>query len=196
MHAVARFALAAALVAVASAAAAQNTVIIRSLESRVVVHAQFNPTEITITKSVPWQKHKNSEGDAPTLEFTAAEPKTLQAELSFDTANTGADVHDAFIAPLEALALIDPAKRRPPLVQFEWGSFPPFRGVVESVGVRYTLFLPDGTPTRATASITLRQADHVLTRKRGDPGTVISCQVPEDCPSGQSCFNGACAPAQ
>lgn len=196
MHVIARFALAVVLVAVASAAAAQNTVIIRSLESRVVVHVQFNPTEITISKPVPWQKHKNTEGDSPTLEFTDAEPKTLQTELSFDTASTGADVHDAFIAPLEALALIDPAKGRPPLVQFEWGSFPPFRGVIESLEVKYTLFLPDGTPTRATANIKVKQADRVEAPKSGGPGTVISCQIPEDCPSGQSCFDGACAPAQ
>ena len=32
-----------------------------------------------------WNKHKNVESDAPTLEFTAAEPKTLAVELFFDT---------------------------------------------------------------------------------------------------------------
>lgn len=29
----------------------------------------FNPKDLTIDKPVPWQKHKNTEGDAPTLEF-------------------------------------------------------------------------------------------------------------------------------
>lgn len=34
---------------------------------------------------VPWQKHKNSEGDEPTLEFKTGEPKALDAELMFDS---------------------------------------------------------------------------------------------------------------
>lgn len=38
-----------------------------------------------VDKQVPWQKHKNAEGDAPTLEFTAAEPMTMQVDLMFDT---------------------------------------------------------------------------------------------------------------
>ncbi len=37
----------------------------------------FNPKEITVDKPVPWQKHKNVEGNEPTLEFTAAEPILL-----------------------------------------------------------------------------------------------------------------------
>lgn len=48
-------------------------------------NASFNPKEIAVDKSVPWQKHKNTEGDSPTLEFTAGEPKTMNAELMFDT---------------------------------------------------------------------------------------------------------------
>ncbi len=42
--------------------------------------------------SVPWQKHKSSEGDAPTLEFKDAEPKTLAVDLMFDSYEKGATV--------------------------------------------------------------------------------------------------------
>lgn len=188
-----RLALASAVLVIGSDARAQQTVTIRSLESPEVFQAQFNPTEIGFTKSVPWKRHKSSEPDAPTLEFTAAEPRSLQVVLLFDTYEAGTDVHQTYIAKLEALAIVDPARKRPPLVQFEWGSLPSFRGVIETLDVKYTLFLADGTPVRATATVRLKEAATVRAKK-GTDASVIPCQTPSDCPPGQSCFNGACAP--
>jgi len=185
-------ALASAVWMLAEESAAQPAAI-RSLESEAVFHSQFNPKEIQVTQTVPWKKHRSSRPDAPTLEFTDAEPRTLLAELDFDSSAGGTDVHQA-IAPLEQLALVDPALERPPLVQFEWGGFPVFKGVIESVDVKYTLFLPNGTPVRATASIGLKEAARV--RGKGNPGDALACKVPADCPSGQSCFNGTCAPGR
>jgi len=44
------------------------TVKIQSLEgSGMPINAQFNPTELSIDKQVPWQKKKKSSGDEPTL---------------------------------------------------------------------------------------------------------------------------------
>lgn len=41
----------------------------------------------------------------------------------------------------------------PPRVTVPWETgAPPFRGVVESLGTKYTLFMPDGAPVRATAT--------------------------------------------
>ena len=38
------------------------------------------------------------------------------------------------IAPLQQFAKIDPETKRPPLLQFEWGTtFPTFRGVIEQL---------------------------------------------------------------
>jgi len=54
---------------------------------------------------------------------------------------------------------------RPKLMFFYWGGFPTFKGVIESLSVKYTLFLPDGTPTRATVSLRMRQASGALNKK-------------------------------
>lgn len=49
------------------------------------VEAYFEAREVTVEKSVAWNSHKSEEeADSPTLEFTAAEPKTLSVELMFD----------------------------------------------------------------------------------------------------------------
>jgi hypothetical protein len=129
----------------------------------------FNPKEITIDKPVPWQKHKNVEGDQPTLEFTAAEPKTLACELMFDMFEERGDVHAKYISELEKLALVDANVKRPPLLTFTWGSkFPLFKGVIENLSVKYTLFLPDGTPCRATVNLKMKQANKLLNKKEAE----------------------------
>jgi hypothetical protein len=129
----------------------------------------FNPKEITIDKPVPWQKHKNVEGDAPTLEFTAAEPKTLACELMFDMFEERGDVHAKYISNLEKMALVNDSVKRPPLLTFTWGSnFPVFKGVIEDLNVKYTLFLPDGTPCRATVQLKMKQANKLLNKKEAE----------------------------
>jgi len=120
---------------------------------------QYNPKEISIDKSVSWQKHKGGSDDAPTLEFSSADPKTLEVTLLFDTFASKEDVRDKYISRLEDLAKVVDELRRPPMIEFIWGSaFPVFKGVIEDLNVRYTMFLPDGTPCRATVTIHMKQA--------------------------------------
>ena len=56
--------------------------IIKNPDTKKEVRAKFNPKELTIEKSVPWNKHKDSKGDTPLLEFTDAEPKTMTVVMS------------------------------------------------------------------------------------------------------------------
>src|SRR5262245_2627193 len=176
----------------AGAAAAQTAMAeIRSLETGAAVPAQFNPTEIHVTQDVPWKKQKGSPQDDPALQLDTFEPRTLEVELRFDAGS--ADVREAFVAKLEQLAAVDPATKRPPLVQFTWGSFPPFRGAIEKLDVRYTLFLPDGTPVRATCNVKIKEAT-VLRVKRAKAFALDTCQMDAQCGAGRVCFDGACAP--
>jgi hypothetical protein len=136
----------------------------------VQIEVYFNPKEITIDKQVPWQEHKNSEGDAPTLEFTAGKGKELSCELMFDMFEDKGDVYATYISQLENLALIDAELNHPPLSTFTWGSagFGTFKGVLEDLNVKYTLFLPDGTPCRATVNIKMKQAETLMNKKEAE----------------------------
>ena len=131
------------------------------------VIAYYNPKEITIEKKVPWSKHKKSKGDAPTLEFTNAEPETLSVELFFDCYESKKDVYNTYVKGLRAMTLIDTSatgvKKRPPQVMLSWGKkdFLNFKGVITSLSTKYTMFLPDGTPVRATCTLNLQQAAKV-----------------------------------
>ncbi|HLU66919.1 MAG TPA: hypothetical protein VKZ63_11625 [Kofleriaceae bacterium] len=138
--------------------------LIKNLDSGDEVVALFNPKELSIEKSVPWNKHKTSKGDNPVLEFTDAEPKVLSVELLFDGYESRTNVYSKYIKKLESFTLImggsNEKKKRPPMCLFMWGkNFPSFMGVIESLATKFTMFLSDGTPVRATCTIKMKQAD-------------------------------------
>ncbi|MCB9549533.1 MAG: LysM peptidoglycan-binding domain-containing protein [Myxococcales bacterium] len=133
------------------------------------IDALFNPKEYTISKSVPWNPQSASGLDAPELQFTTGQGQTLQLELFFDTYEAGTNVK-AHTDKLHGLALIDTSLHRPPMVLVTWGSLV-FKGVVESLNHRFTMFMEDGTPVRATCSVTLREAENAseqATNNRGN----------------------------
>jgi hypothetical protein len=118
--------------------------------------ALFNPKEYTISKSVPWNPQATAGLDAPEMQFTMGQGETLQLELFFDTFEQRSPV-TAHTDKLHKMALIDADLHRPPMVLLSWGKLK-FTGVIESLTHRFTMFLEDGTPVRATCSVNLREA--------------------------------------
>jgi nucleoid-associated protein YgaU len=55
---------------------------------------------------------------------------------------------------------------------FAWGGFK-FTGFIESLTVRYTMFLPDGKPCRATANVSMKElqtaAEQLQKKPRNSP---------------------------
>ncbi|HSP17204.1 MAG TPA: hypothetical protein VLV78_20845 [Thermoanaerobaculia bacterium] len=125
-------------------------------------------SEITTTAPATWEPRRDSEGDAPTLEFSSGDPKSLSFDLAFDTFESKESVYDKYVRPLETLTAIDPDLQRPPMVQVVWGSneLPGFKGVLDSVSTKYTMFLPNGTPVRATVRISMKAASKLTTKKQ------------------------------
>ena len=133
-----------------------------------VVKAQYNPKELGIDKSVPWQKSPTSSGDQPELQFTSAEGRSMSCELFFDEYETGGNVHTMHVEQLLDFAkVMEPTgpeeKRRPTRVKVIWGSgLPAFEGVIESVSTKYTMFLP----CRCTCSVKFKEASRATAPKK------------------------------
>jgi len=159
------------------------------------VEAQFNPAQVSVARQVPWTKHTATAQDsndtgAYVLEYTGAEPRTMQLELLFDGYEQGIPV----TAQLEALDQMarpcdpesrDGVDRAPYACVVTWGNRQrPFRCVIASLDIKYTMFARDGAPLRATASITLKEAD-VIGRGTGKD-FVVSERNDFGRPSGQS----------
>jgi nucleoid-associated protein YgaU len=116
----------------------------------------FNPKEYSISKSVQWEPHKAPGLDLPEQEFTSGNPAVLSVELFFDTYEAKTSVKE-HTDKIYNLALVNPDKHRPPMVMFQWGDTK-FKGVIESLSVRYTMFLNDGKPCRAVMNVSVKEA--------------------------------------
>ncbi|MGZ3428111.1 MAG: CIS tube protein [Polyangia bacterium] len=128
----------------------------------------FNPKEYALEKSVEWDAEK-AFTDAPQPEFKAPKPMTLSVTLQFDSYEERTSVRDKWVRQLEKLTMMtkqfdkdgknasktDKQKYRPPVILFIWGRFT-FKGVIESLSQKYTMFLSDGTPVRAECALKIR----------------------------------------
>lgn len=128
----------------------------------------FNPKEYSVQKSVQWEPHKAPGLDTPEQEFTSGNPAVLSVELFFDTYEGKKDVRVEHTDKIMKLALVDADKHRPPLVMFSWGGFT-FKGVIETLTLRYTMFLPDGKPCRATANLSIKEAQTAKEQLQANP---------------------------
>lgn len=124
----------------------------------------FNPTEYTFSKQNSWVQGETSGKDMPVLEFSSGMPATLQMQLFFDTYTEKLDVRAEYTDAIWSLMAVDPAlkdaktqRSRPPMVRFQWGKSWSFDAVITSISQRFTLFLDDGTPVRATLDVSFQQ---------------------------------------
>lgn len=150
------------------------------------VEAQYNPKELTVEQTVPWQKPQpankanktdgDSEDGGLTLEFTGAQGRTMSVELLFDGFEPNGrhvDVAGRVKSLYEMAAVMKPnskdeKERRPHHCVVSWGDrgMPKFQCVIEQVQTKYSMFSSDGVPLRATCTVKLKEADHVKKAKK------------------------------
>jgi len=137
---------------------------IRNLDTQQKIQCLFNPTDYTFTKAISWAQSQDRGANVPRLEFSGGEPAMLTLKLLFDTNDTGKDVRAEYTNALWALAMVDKStvngsnKGRPPFCMFEWGKSWSFEAVVTNISMNFTMFLENGTPTRANVDLTLKQS--------------------------------------
>jgi hypothetical protein len=158
------------------------------------VEALFNPSEISLSGSASWEQEHPASYSGPhaatvELEFRSIEAQTLSIELFFDTyeSRKEATFKDTLVAALPTvlsqrqatdvrryteqvaeLAEVDRSLHRPPVCDLRWGAFDIFTGVLTSLDQRFTLFLEDGTPVRATLSCSFLGVSLEYKRKAGE----------------------------
>jgi len=120
--------------------------------------ALFNPNQITIDKTVPWTSLATATRDVPDAQFTHGEAATLSMDLFFDTYEQRTNVK-LQTDKVYHLATVEQHGKfhRPPICRLSWGAGIFFQGVLTHLSQRFTMFLADGTPVRATLSCTFRQ---------------------------------------
>ncbi len=136
----------------------------------------YNPGELTFDKGVQLAEIAIPGLNAPLQQFVRGQAEKLSVELFFDTTDQGMGAGARSVTEetdrVYALTRIEPAGHAPPLVSFVWGEAVPgrhlpagsgnqrresFKGVVESVKQRFTLFSPEGVPLRALVTLSIRE---------------------------------------
>ena len=127
----------------------------RNKDAEIKVH--FNPTEYALEYGAAFQETPVPGLSNPILQFVNGAAEVLTMDLLFDTYTDkgGSDV-SIDTGAFTRMVAIDADTHAPPRVEFSWGEFT-FRAVVEKISQRYTMFLGDGTPVRATLSVTFKQ---------------------------------------
>jgi nucleoid-associated protein YgaU len=128
--------------------------------------AMFNPSKLSLSRSIQWQDQKAAKRDNPEMQFTGANPTTLSLDLLFDTYDTPEtevnkqSVKKLYTDKLVHLTTVEQHgdKHRPPVCQLTWGKQGfIFQGVLQQLQIQFTMFTINGTPVRATANCTFKQ---------------------------------------
>ncbi len=152
-----------------------------NLDTNESISVLFNPTEYTVKKTNSWEPKPVVGKNVPKMTFTGGGQRSLDVELlvdKYDLASSdaaSANISD-YLEKLWNLTMIAESTKnnqanraRPPMVLFEWGQHYQFRAVITNMTVKYTLFLDDGTPVRATATMTLEEASDAEEQPRQNP---------------------------
>jgi hypothetical protein len=130
-----------------------------------IVSFLFNPVEFTVERTNQYTEVNIPGLPSSTFQFVRGGSRTLTMDLFFDTYESKEDVRDftdkitgweSGSPPAKGLMDIDSDLHAPPVCLFIWGTFI-FPFIIERVSKKFTMFLPEGTPVRATLSVTLKE---------------------------------------
>jgi nucleoid-associated protein YgaU len=131
-----------------------------------VIGVLFNPTEYSFERTNSYKSTPVPGLGSPLLQFVNGECDQLSMELFLDeytdpkgpTTLLQKESHPVAtrLRDLSRLLQIDRDLHAPPPVRFNWGPME-FSAVIEKLSRKVTVFHPDGSPARATLSITFKE---------------------------------------
>jgi nucleoid-associated protein YgaU len=142
--------------------------------SKGAIGALFNPSEISKTRSARWeQQHAVGQSGRGTStvrqEFRSVEAETFAIELFFDTYGSRPSDVRRHTDQIARLVEMDIELHRPPVCDLRWGVFDIFTGVLTTLNERFTLFLADGTPARATLTCEFTEFSTLARARAAEP---------------------------
>lgn len=119
------------------------------------VEVLFNPTQYRLSKSNQFGEVAVPGLSASLIQFGKGNSSSLSMQLFFDTYEKRTDVRQ-YTGKITGLLDIDAELHAPPVLVFSWGNLN-FICVLERAEQTFELFLPDGTPVRATLDVTFKE---------------------------------------
>lgn len=131
-----------------------------------VISVLFNPTEYSFERTNSYKSTAVPGLGSPLLQFVNGECDVLSMDLFLDdytdpngpTSRTQREANPlgSRLTDISKLLEIDRDLHAPPPVRFNWGPME-FSAVIEKLSRKVTMFHPDGSPARATLSVTFKE---------------------------------------
>lgn len=142
---------------------------IRNLTTGTTVECQFRPKEYAVNKEISWTPGKAVGKTMDPPKYESGSPLKMTIELLFDSyeslgSGKARDVRNITGALWEMTRVSEQRKEphtqksEPPQIEFRCGLMWSFKAVITSIGEKFTMFDPDGTPVRSTVTLALLQA--------------------------------------
>jgi hypothetical protein len=134
-------------------------------ETKKKIEFMFNPQDLEFSKSTTWGANDTPGSNAPQLQFNSGGSVEFSLTALFDSTADGKPV-TKITDELYKLTVTDKSIKgtkedrnmaRPPWVQFHWGKMRSFKAVVTKLDLKFTYFTADGTPLRASVTMSFRQ---------------------------------------
>lgn len=133
----------------------------------------LNPKTVKVTKNVEMDRGETPDATQPTRVAQAKPLELSIGDLWFDCYLERENVRDKYIKKLEKLCDRYGESHHPPIVRLIWGDFltetDAFEFYLKSLGVEYTMFLPNGMPVRAKVTMTFEEVVHIQTQQERNP---------------------------
>jgi hypothetical protein len=129
-------------------------IIVDKGNSKETVEVLFNPNEYSLDTSNSYSWDSVPGLSMPIGQFVSGGTTSLSMDIFFDTYEKGTDVRE-YTKKISGLLDVEKDLHAPPVCRFVWGSLD-FKGIVEKVNQRFTMFLDSGIPVRATLKVTFR----------------------------------------
>ena len=147
------------------------------------IEFQFNPKDLTLSKSAKWGRDAQKGGKKSAVpQFGGPEPSKLALEMFLDASDTQDDRVVKTVEQLFACCVPTDETHQakigsPPWVVFHWGAITSFTAYVKSVSVKYTLFTAGGLPIRGTATVNLEEIAGEQSGQNPTSGTLAARRV-------------------
>ncbi|GHO83198.1 CIS tube protein [Dictyobacter formicarum] len=119
------------------------------------ITVMYNPEEFKLDQGNTFAEIGIPGLNAPPIQYVRGRSRTLTMDLFFDTYESQQDVR-LYTGQIVNLLNTLPQTKAPPVLLFSMGRFN-FECVLVDAGQRFTMFLRDGTPVRATLSVRFQE---------------------------------------
>lgn len=123
------------------------------------ISVMFNPAEYSLDLGNTFAEIGIPGLRTPPIQYVRGNIRNLKMELFFDTYEKKNDVRNE-TRKITTMLENDVNTQAPPILLFSWGGFN-LRCVLESAGQRFSMFLEDGTPVRATLTVNFKEYEPV-----------------------------------